>query len=180
MFEHYNRAGEPISLAQWLWLLSGRDPEGGPDAVSPDVSMFTRSGSFTQHDAPAEASSDPSVTIEVASFNRALGADDPGVADTERADAYRRVAYDEVGPYSVSTVWLGINHGSTQHPQIFETLVGSSDEYNDAERSGLAAIELRRYATEADALAGHQETLTLIRAVQTDVGDASGVSDEEA
>lgn len=53
----------------------------------------------------------------------------------------------------VSTVWLGIDHSFTPDgpPLIFETMVfgGPMDMYT------------RRYSTQAQALAGHDETVTL-------------------
>lgn len=80
---------------------------------------------------------------------------------------YRRVALDRVGPYEVSTVWLGLDHGFGLHarPVIFETMVFSADEWHDTEREpGLHEIDCRRYATEEEARAGHAEMVTLIRA----------------
>src|SRR5262245_35558880 len=63
---------------------------------------------------------------------------------------YLRVARDEIGEYTVSTVWLGIDHsfgGSV--PLIFETMVFHDDETD--------VDEMRRYATEEQALEGHAE-----------------------
>lgn len=62
----------------------------------------------------------------------------------------RRVAEDWVGPYRVSTVFLGIDHGD--HPTIpivFETMVfDSTDE-----------TECYSYATWKEAAEGHRETV---------------------
>lgn len=65
---------------------------------------------------------------------------------------YRQVARDRVKDWLISTVWLGLDHRFTSSiPIIFETMVfppeSSYDEYCE------------RYATEAGALAGHQEAL---------------------
>jgi hypothetical protein len=60
---------------------------------------------------------------------------------------YKRVAKTKVGDAEVSTVWLGLDHGyEDTGPLIFETLVfgGPLDD------------EMERYATEAEALAGHE------------------------
>lgn len=74
---------------------------------------------------------------------------------------YRVVARDEVGPYLVSTVWLGVDHRFGEGaPVIFETMVfahGGDDDLGPD-------LDQRRYCTEAEARAGHDETVTLIRA----------------
>jgi hypothetical protein len=73
---------------------------------------------------------------------------------------YRRVAETTVEPYWISTVWLGIDHGwGEASPLIFETMVFAPD---DTELG--PEIECRRYGTEAAALAGHEETVVLVRA----------------
>lgn len=73
-----------------------------------------------------------------------------------RDETYLRVASDHVGPdLWVSTVWLGIDHGFGRghRPIIFETMIfgGSMD------------TECWRYATEAEAIAGHAEALNMAR-----------------
>lgn len=72
---------------------------------------------------------------------------------------YRRVALDQVGTLDISTVWLGLDHGfGTKKPLIFETMVfGGTDDQQICER----------YASEAEALAGHREIVTLIRATES-------------
>lgn len=69
---------------------------------------------------------------------------------------YQKVAYEEVGTYEVSTMWLGVDHAMRQdphyrnpHPVIFETLVVG----------GGQAIEIQRYRTEAEAALGHVEVV---------------------
>lgn len=54
----------------------------------------------------------------------------------------------------VSTVWLGLDHrfGGGNPPLIFETMV-----FCDA--TGWSDLDCRRYATEEEALVGHQEVL---------------------
>lgn len=79
--------------------------------------------------------------------------------------AYKRVAETTIGAYWVSTVWLGLNHNWDDQgpPLIFETMVFPAD--------GGSALDLYsdRYSTEAQALAGHEEMCTLIRATAQDL-----------
>jgi hypothetical protein len=64
--------------------------------------------------------------------------------------AYRRVAETTVGPYCVSTVWLGFDHGfGDGEPLIFETMVFHKDK-------GWEDQDVDRYPTEAEALEGHR------------------------
>jgi len=66
---------------------------------------------------------------------------------------YQRVARDVLpNGMLVSTVWLGIDHNFSGHgpPIIFETMVFESED-------NLTDIDMDRYATEAEALFGHQE-----------------------
>lgn len=60
-------------------------------------------------------------------------------------DAYRVVKQEDVGPFQVSTVWLGFNIGVTV-PLIFETVV-----FLDRENLFEA-----RYSTEAEAQGSHE------------------------
>jgi len=68
---------------------------------------------------------------------------------------YQILQQDHVGPYFVSTVWLGMNHQWVDGPpMIFETMVfgpGGDDETTD------------RYPSEDDALAGHERRLDQVR-----------------
>lgn len=69
--------------------------------------------------------------------------------------SYASVALDEVNGLTVSTIWLGLNHNwRGTPPHIFETMVFGPD------RTKLAT----RYATLADAEAGHQATVARLRA----------------
>lgn len=76
--------------------------------------------------------------------------------------AYKRVAQDQVGPYWVSTVWLGIDHNYGDGPPlIFETMVFATS----SAVQGLGPdLDCRRYSTEAQARAGHDEMVLLVRA----------------
>jgi hypothetical protein len=67
---------------------------------------------------------------------------------------YKRVAFSQVGAVEVSTVWLGLNHNfGSGPPLIFETMIfgGEHDSYQD------------RYSTEAEALAGHDRIVAVLR-----------------
>lgn len=66
----------------------------------------------------------------------------------------RRVAFTEVGPYRVSTVFLAMDHGFGGPALFFETMIFSdpnsfSESYCD------------RYATAAEARAGHKEAVLM-------------------
>ena len=67
---------------------------------------------------------------------------------------YRVVKQDEALDGSwVSTVWLGFNHNiGSKKIHIFETMVFSKMEHGDT-------IDSRRYATQKEALKGHEEVL---------------------
>lgn len=71
---------------------------------------------------------------------------------------YKQVALTEIGPYRVSTVWLGVDHrwGREESPILFETMV-FGPEY-------VGEIDLVRYSTEEEAKAGHEEVCLLVRA----------------
>ncbi len=90
----------------------------------------------------------------------------------EKGMDYKRVAQTTVGPYWISTVWLGLDHSFWDGPPlIFETMVlladdGPANEY-----------DVVRYSTEAEALAGHDEMVTLVRATTpTETGEDPEVS----
>lgn len=78
---------------------------------------------------------------------------------------YMRVGQTQVGPYWVSTVWLGMDHGWGKGPPvIFETMVFAAVR-DDPELETLGPdMECRRYCTEAEAIAGHEETVLLVTA----------------
>lgn len=82
---------------------------------------------------------------------------------------YRRVALDTIGPYRVSTIWLGLNHGGPYGPPlIFETMVFSVNEWDEPGFHGLHDFDRHRYSTEQEAVAGHEATCLLIRATLVD------------
>lgn len=75
---------------------------------------------------------------------------------------YYRVALTYVGPYEVSTVWLGVDHHFGRGPlAIFETMVFAREEIAD-ERGRHWDHYQDRYATEAEATGGHQRIVELL------------------
>lgn len=84
----------------------------------------------------------------------------------EGGEGIRRVALTEVGPYVVSTVWLGLDHGygKGHAPLIFETMVFPGEGWNDPTTPSPAFDYQDRYGTEAQARQGHAEVVTLIMA----------------
>jgi hypothetical protein len=72
----------------------------------------------------------------------------------------RRVALDFIGPYRISTVWLGLDHQFLPGgpPLIFETMVFALDEENDG-------LDCARYSTEPQAVVGHAAMVARYRAL---------------
>lgn len=65
---------------------------------------------------------------------------------------YKRVLSTVVGDKQVSTVWLGLNHNwGDGPPEIFETMVFPKDSLDEE--------FCERYATEAEAVAGHHRVV---------------------
>ena len=86
---------------------------------------------------------------------------------------YKRIDFTTVGPFVVSTVWLGIDHqfGLDGPPLLFESMVFSADAWEintkrgpDAERVPLTDFDCQRYSTEAEARAGHNALVALVEA----------------
>ncbi len=69
----------------------------------------------------------------------------------------RRVAFDEINDVTISTVFLGIDHGHGKGiPILWETMCFSTNQdYNDYQE---------RYTSHEDALKGHQECVEAIKA----------------
>lgn len=78
----------------------------------------------------------------------------------QRFAEYRRVAFDEIDLYAVSTVWLGLDHNFAPvgPPLIFETMVFLAGTPED--------MGMHRYATREQALAGHEAICAEIREAQ--------------
>jgi hypothetical protein len=76
---------------------------------------------------------------------------------------YARIAESTVGPYLISTVWLGLDQNFLHigPPIIFETMVFahvSGDLHGD--------LETRRYFTEGEARVGHEEMVQLVEVLE--------------
>jgi hypothetical protein len=76
----------------------------------------------------------------------------------------RRIGLDRVGRYVVSTVFLVLDHGWRGVPELYETMVFNADEWDDGDHMGLHEFDMRRYSTEQQAIEGHRDTVTLVRA----------------
>ena len=71
------------------------------------------------------------------------------------ANSYVRVGEDVVRGVTISTVWLGLDHGfGDARPAIFETMIFGG-EYDQAQM---------RYHTEEEAVRGHREAVTDVTA----------------
>lgn len=94
---------------------------------------------------------------------------------------YTRVAADDVGPYLISTVWLGLDHGFGGPPLIFETMVFRTDlpdrrppweekeyefdEDEEPEFTRWTDLDMARYGSEGEALAGHAAMVEKVRLI---------------
>jgi hypothetical protein len=78
---------------------------------------------------------------------------------------YRRVGETQVGAWWVSTVWLGLDHNfslsAEATPLIFETMVFKRPCPKDEQGRDYFCD---RYATLADAIAGHEDIVDKLRA----------------
>jgi len=85
-------------------------------------------------------------------------------------DDYRRIGLTEIGPYTVSTVWLGLDHSymGGGPPIIFETMVFTTSAWeadrSDPDHELLMEIDARRYCTLQEAMDGHVEQCLIVRA----------------
>lgn len=72
-----------------------------------------------------------------------------------RSNKYYRVGLDTVEDTTISTVWLGMDHGFGEHhePVIFETLI----------MGGPLDQEMWRYTSHPEAIAGHHKAVELVR-----------------
>lgn len=76
-------------------------------------------------------------------------------SDTLELDANRRVAYDEIEGYRISTVFLAIDHSFGGEPRWFETMIFGLDDTAD--------LYCKRYATWQDAVAGHADAVQKVK-----------------
>lgn len=79
---------------------------------------------------------------------------------------YQTLKQEIVGPYKVSTIWLGINHSFGEGPPtIFETMV-----FEDGE--GMCEL---RYETEAAANSGHDFIVSALKEMIQNAGEFPNV-----
>lgn len=73
---------------------------------------------------------------------------------------FKQVALTTIGPYRVSTVWLGLDHRFSGNgpPLIFETMTFTDDNDNLGNR-------VWRYSTITKARMGHKAACRLIKAI---------------
>ncbi len=75
-------------------------------------------------------------------------------------DEMRRVAFDDIGPFNISTVFLFINHNYTGgKPVLFETMVFQNDSQVYDEDFEL----MDRYCTWDEAINGHKKICNDVR-----------------
>lgn len=75
--------------------------------------------------------------------------------------SYRIIDYYEIGPYRVSTVWMGVNHNIRGEPiHVFETMIFRVNEY-EGERDELDGYQAR-YSTLTEAVNGHERAVKMV------------------
>ncbi len=80
---------------------------------------------------------------------------------------YRRIGETIIGPYRISTVWLGMDHSIFGiQPTIFETMIfGDAIEIPDDELGGYQ----ERYTYKHQAIAGHALAVNLVKSKMLDI-----------
>ena len=100
----------------------------------------------------------------------------------ESSGEKRRIALTQVGRFSVSTVFLALNHAFDDGiPLLYETMIFDMDnnpyDFEDLTPSQRASLEVldfdifgwcRRYATKTGALEGHEEVVEKLKRVLTE------------
>ncbi len=71
---------------------------------------------------------------------------------------YKIIQQDQIGPYFISTIWIGFNLGCFDNVLIFETMI-----FCDSNEEDDLAHWQERYATEQEAIDGHEEACKLCR-----------------
>lgn len=85
-------------------------------------------------------------------------------------NSYVRIGEDVVRGVTISTVWLGLDHGFSEDlPVIFETMIFGG-EHDNAQM---------RYCTEEEAIHGHQETVADVTAGMAPFWSVDGVGGDE-
>lgn len=77
-----------------------------------------------------------------------------------RDDNYRVVAQDKVGPYFISTVWLGVPYGIREPFDYFETIVFLTPPWEKDPRDTLGKeMDMYRYHNMEEAVMGHYDVI---------------------
>lgn len=99
--------------------------------------------------------------------------------ESEEGRKERRIGFDTVGFFEVSTVFLGLDYSFFEHrPQLFETMVFEKRESimklpDGSERSYHKSLdEQERYATIEEARAGHTAMIERVKEMHTWICDA--------
>lgn len=76
--------------------------------------------------------------------------------ETKEGQEKRRVAWDEVNNYEISTVFLGLDHGFhyTNRPLLFETMVFGEDKHD---------VYLERCSTWDEAIEMHKKAIEWVK-----------------
>ncbi len=77
-----------------------------------------------------------------------------------RDNDYRIVLADKIGPYYISTVWLGVPHGVREPFDYFETMVFLTPEWAIDSREHLGqTLDCDRYHCFEEAVMGHYQMI---------------------
>lgn len=78
--------------------------------------------------------------------------------------ANRRVGYDEVNDYIISTVFLGLDHGFGQgEPLLFETMIFDKKQPVKGMNGSYESVYMMRYTNYDEAFATHQHMVERLR-----------------
>jgi hypothetical protein len=79
-------------------------------------------------------------------------------------DSYKIVKQEEIGPYLVSTVWIGLNMAIFGDVKlIFETMIFAKKDC-DMEKDDPLTDYIYRYGSEDEALEGHTKAVEMVKA----------------
>lgn len=76
---------------------------------------------------------------------------------------YRVVNQEVIGPFFVSTVWLGVPHGIMPEFNYFETIIFESRDTSDPRNNLGKEVDCWRYHNKEEAEKGHVEICELVR-----------------
>ncbi len=77
-----------------------------------------------------------------------------------RDNEYRVVQQEKLGPYFISTVWMGVPYGCKEPFDYFETMVFKTPEWAEDPRENLGqTLDCYRYHSYTESLEGHIEVV---------------------